>query len=182
VVLGVVGLITAKLSLNVNVGYANSFTGVNANFPMTTSYNNAIGQVELTWKPTLITNISLGYRHDLGQSVIGTYFDLDTAYVSLAQQIWRVNGILRFGWERHEYHGDLSKYGLANDEANPRVDNLLVLHVELDLPIKDWLYIAVGDDLQRNFSGCIFTAVGGASPIACDYFRNDVWLRLGFAY
>src|SRR4030095_1351413 len=52
IVLGMIGLITAKLSVNANVGYANSFTGANANFMNTSSYNNAIGQLELTWKPT----------------------------------------------------------------------------------------------------------------------------------
>jgi hypothetical protein len=182
VVLGVIGLITAKLSVNLNVGYGNSFTQSNVNQPMTGSYNNAVGLVELTWKPTLVTNLSLGYRHDFSQAVIGTYFDLDAAFVSLSQLIWRVTGLVRFGWERREYHGTLLPYGLANDDTNPRIDNLLVFHIELTLPIKDWLYISLGDDLQRNFSGCVFSGTTVNAPAACDYFRDDVWLRLGVAY
>jgi hypothetical protein len=181
VVLGVIGLITAKLSVNANVGYANSFTQTNANYPTTPSYNNAIGLFELSWKPTIMTAITLGYRHDLAQGLIGTYYDLDTAYLSLSQLIWRVTAILRVGYERRDYHGDLGPDSLSNNEANQRVDNIVAGHLQLDIPIKDWLYISIADDLAKNFSNCMFTVVS-PTPIACNYFRNDVGLRLGVAY
>jgi hypothetical protein len=76
VVLGVIGLITAKLSVNANIGYANSFTQSNANQPNAASYNMVIGLIEGTWKPTLTTSVSLGYRHDFVQALIGTFYEL----------------------------------------------------------------------------------------------------------
>ena len=181
IVLGVIGLLTPTVSVNLNVGYANSFTQSNANYMNTQSYNNAIGTLELKWKPTLGTDLTIGYRHDLAQALIGTFYMLDTAYASLSQMIWRLTGVLRFSYERRAFSGDLTPDFQTNNDANPRVDNLFFFHVELTLPIKDWLYFTAGDDIGYNSSNCAFV-VTAAQPIACNYFRNDVWLRAGVAY
>ncbi len=182
-VFGLIGLITPTLRVNANVGYGNSFTQSNPSYPNVSSYNNVVALFEGTWQPTLVTNLSLGYMHDFMQAFVGTYYTLDSPYVTLAQGIWRLTLLLRFSYEHRAYAGDLSRDGLLNGFMdNPlRTDNLLMGHAEIDLPIKDWLFIALGDDLQKNFSNCIFTG-NGPLPVACTYFRNDVWLRLGVAY
>ncbi len=186
VVLGIIGLITAKLEINANVGYGNSFTQAGgSNYPSSPSYNNAIGQVELKWKPTLLTSVVVGYRHDFPQALVGTFYDLDTAYAGVQQQIWRFVLGLRGAWERRAYHGDLGPDGLVNNENDQRVDDVLMLHLQLDLPIRDWLYASIGDDLAKNRSTCALTPpMGGAPAILepCSYFRNDVWLRFGVTY
>lgn len=142
-----------------------------------------------------MTTLILGYRHDFPQALVGEYYDLDTIYTSLQQQIWRIVAGLRLSWERRRYHGsfnpatmrvDLGKDGLANDEDTfPRVDNLVVFHVQADLPIRDWLYVSLGNDLTKNFSTCqLLMNASGAPTVAdpCNYLRNDVWLRLGVTY
>jgi hypothetical protein len=176
-VLGVIGLITAKLSVDVNIGYANSFTQSNANYPGSNSYNMVIGQAQLTWKPTLLTMLNLGYRHDFAQALIGTYYDLDTAYFGLQQQFWRFVAAARVGWERRNFNGNLQTDGLGDG----RIDNLLIFHAELNFNIKDYLILTLGDDLSKNWSNCNVLAAS-AITLPCNYLRDDVWLHMTFAY
>lgn len=184
-VVGLLGLITTQLRLNVNVGYGNSFTQDKPpTYVNNTSYSSVVGLVELGWKPGLLTDFTIGYRHDFAQALIGTYYDLDTAYAALAQLVWRFNVQLRLAWERRGFHGNLAPDGLANLGSDPsaanRVDNILGFHAEIAYPIRDYLAISVGDDLTKNWSNCRFLSAQGGPP--CDYFRNDVWLRLTLAY
>jgi hypothetical protein len=197
IVAGVIGLITPTLSVNVNIGYANYFsTGIGAN-----SYNSAIALVEGTWKPTLVTSLSLGYKHDFMNALIGTFYTIDSPYLAFTQGIWRFTLLLHFRYEHRSYVGDLTADGFCNgstsmtnthcDDTIPgeratRSDDLIAGHLEIDFPIKDWLIIAVGDDLQKNFSNCHFSTAPNLppsfEPTVCDYLRNDVWLRIGVAY
>lgn len=179
-VAGLIGLITPKLSLNVNVGYGNSFTQSNENYKNTSSYSMVVALAEFEWRPTSTTILGLGYRHDFSQALIGTYYSLDTAYLNFSQQLWRLVGTLRFAWERRAFDGAL----IADSLYSGRVDNLIVGHLGIDLPIKDYLVISVGDDLAKNFSNCRLQTDSGAvlSALPCEYLRNDVWLRLAVAY
>jgi hypothetical protein len=182
VVLGMIGLITSKLTVNANIGYGNTFTTKNMANPVEQFNSVPIGLIEGTWKPTLQTSVSLGYRHDFAQSLIGTYYELNSAYLALSQLLWRITGTLRVGWEMRQFHGNVLVDGLTNDAMNPRLDNLIFAHLELTLPIKDWLFVSVGDDLSKNFSNCSLATMAGPIPLACEYFRNDVWGRIGVAY
>ncbi len=178
-VAGLIGLITPKLSVNLNVGYGNSFTQSNASYPNSPSYNLPIGLAELEWRPGATTILALGFRHDFSQALIGTYYMLDTAYINYNQQIWRLVGNIKFAWERRQYEGNLT----ADSLLNGRVDNILALHVGIDLPIKDYLIISIGDDLAKDFSNCrLQSGAGVVNALPCDYLRNDVWLRLALAY
>ena len=58
--------------------------------------------------------------------------------------------------------------------------DILVMHAQLDVPIKDWLIISLGDDLSKNFSNC--RLLGPTIGPPCSYFRNDVWLRVAVSY
>jgi hypothetical protein len=199
VVAGLIGLITAKFKTNLNVGYGNSFTQTNPSYPATKSYSNVVALVEFTWNPTVLTNITLSYRHDFAPALIGTFYDLDAAYLSFGQAIWRFNVALRFAYEHRGFRGDLRQDGLKNLEGDPndmmdpgkdtgginRKDDLLTLHAQLDYPIKDWLFVGVGYDLAKNFSNCEFVPdpTNNAPSLArCDYIRHDVWLRLSLLY
>ena len=190
-VVGLQGLITPKLILNVNIGYGNSLTQTNAAYPGTVdamgnhkgnSYSNVVGLAELTWKPLPLTGLTIGYRHDFAQALIGTYYDLDTAYLNISQGIWKLVATARLAWERRGYAGNLDVDGLKFQDASGKVvgrtDHLIALHLQLDFPIKDWLILSIGDDLAKNLSDCQLIGVGPT----CNYLRNDVWLRLNIAY
>lgn len=180
-VAGVLGLFTSKLSFEANIGYGNSFTQSNAAYPQSHSYSSVIALAQATWKPLAMTQLNLGYRHDFGQALIGTYYDLDGAWLGLDQMIWRLTGALRLVWERRAFHGDLTADGVVNlgtgSSAN-RVDNIIGFHAQIDYPIRDWLSVGLGNDLAWNHSDC--KLIEGGPP--CNYLRDDVYLRLSLAY
>lgn len=173
VVLGVIGLITPTLSVNVNAGYGNPFSQAKTGYAQDYT-SKAVALVEGTWKPTLVTGLTLGYKRDFLQALIGTYLDVDSAYLSLSQLIWRVTALVRFSYDHRAFQGNA-----ANDrQPNGRVDHLIGAHVQLDLAIRDWFAISLGDDINYNKSNCDM----GSNIEPCNYFRNDVWLRLAVAY
>lgn len=187
VFLGMIGLISSKFEVNAYVGYGNSFTGSNVAYPNSVSYNNAIGSLEFTWHPGTFTLLNLGYRHDFGQSLIGTYMDLDDAWLSFGQAIWKFNLSLRGGYQHRAFHGNLTQDGLRNGSGSPadadnggvnRTDHLLTGHAQIDFPIREWLYTSAGYDITKNFSDCQFVK----GIFGCSYLRNDVWLRMSVAY
>ena len=183
-VAGLMGLITPTLKVNVDVGYGNSFTQSNAVYQNTASYNSVIAAIDATWQPTLVTALAIGYKHDFMQALIGTFYQVDSPYIALTQGIWHLTLSLRFSYEHRVFQGNLTPDGLLNGSANipGRTDDFLLGHADLVFPIRDWIFIALSDDLQKNFSNCVLAAGFTEAPIPCSYVRNDVMLRLGVAY
>jgi hypothetical protein len=185
-VFGLIGLITPTLTVNVNAGYGNSLTQTNAAFPSTKSYNMLVALVELTWKPLLTTSLTLGYKHDFAQALVGTYYSLDTPYLAFAMQfIQRITAQIRFGYQYRAYAGPLGASGFSNGigAVAERRDHLIEVAPQIDIAIRDWMYVSVGDTIQYNSSNCrLAGGMTGAALDPCSYFRNDVWLRLGVAY
>jgi hypothetical protein len=179
VVLGLLGLITSKFTVNINAGYGNSFTQSNASQPAAASYNSVVALADLSWQPTVLTTISLGYRHDFAQALIGTFYNLDSGTLSLSQSVWRFNIGARLIYNHRAYQGDLTGAGLSNG----RVDDELLAHLQIDFFIKDWFWASLGDDLMKNWSNCQLSSTSQTiSGLPCNYLRNDTWLRLTLAY
>lgn len=189
-VAGLIGLITPKLSFEANIGYGNSFTQSNAAYPNSNSYSSVIALAEATWKPLSLTQLNAGYRHDFGQALIGTYYDLDSAWIGLDQMIWRLTGALRFVWERRAFHGRLAADSFEDHGTGTganRIDHIIGFHAQIDYPIRDWLSVGVGNDLAWNHSNCTLATPTGSNPgptiaAPCNYLRDDVYLRLSVAY
>ncbi len=89
---GVRGLITAKLTVNLGVGYANGFydipptpnrlagpSGIQGNL-------SAIGRCHLSSDAPL-TAIGFGYRHDFQNAILGDFYYVDGVYVNVGQAI-----------------------------------------------------------------------------------------------
>ena len=178
VIAGLIGLITAKFRVDANIGYGNSFTQSNAAYPNNNSFSSVVASVDLNWAPVTTTQIGVTYKHDFMQALVGTYYTLDVANLRFAQKIWRFNLGLSGGYEHRIYNGSLAADGLKDG----RIDNLVNGHIQLDLPIKDWLMVSVGDDVQKLWSNCQFLVQGLHGSPSCDYLRNDLWLRLNVAY
>ena len=171
---GIQGLVTTKLTVNLWVGYGNGF------YVSGPSPNTAIGGAQLTWKPTLLSTGALGYQHDFQNSLLGSYYDEDTAYVTWTQMIWRFTGWVRFQYSNLRFNG-----------VNPIIqattngtDNYITLNVRLDYPFKEWLIASVGDDLFYNNSNRMLTVgmAGAPGTVPVNYTRNVVYLRLTLSY
>jgi hypothetical protein len=154
---------------------------------------DAIVLVSGVWKPTMMTTLGLGYTHDFSVALVGQYYNLDRIQLTFSQLLWRIVATLRGGWEERRYEGDMTAEGLLNGSRDAsgkllypnRVDDLVLLHLDLNLPIRNWFVVGVGDDVEMNFSNCKsgVTSLGTAvAAIPCDYKRNDVWGRLTVTY
>jgi hypothetical protein len=186
---GLQGLITTKLTLNLWVGYGNGFYQPPPGAAMVTvNPNTAIGGLALTWKPTILSTGSLGYTHDFVNSLLGSYYDLDSVYISWAQLIWRFSGFLRLQYSNQRYQGICTMMGMGSTCNSPsaetvpnRVDNLVTLNVRLDYPFKDWLIGTVGNDLQVNVSnGQLNLGAPGTVPV--NYTRDVIYIKLTASY
>jgi hypothetical protein len=171
---GLQGLITTKLTLNAWVGYGNGF------YVSGPSPNTAIGGVSASWKPTMLSTGTIGYRHDFQNSLLGSYYDQDAAYVSWTQLVWRFTGFLRFQYSNQRFKG-VQMIQATTDGT----DNVIILNVRVDYPFRDWLFASVGYDLQLNRSNRqLVTGPAGVTPgvVPVDYTKHVVYLRLTASY
>lgn len=181
---GVMGLITQKLAINVLGGYGNGF------YSEGPSPSTAVIQAEVKYKPTFLSTISTGYKHDFVNSLIGSYFDLDQVSVSFSQLIYRLTVYTRFSWERMAFQGDPQKLAnagickegevLSCDPQLDRVDNFLVGDIKAEFPIRDWLLPSVGYTVQANLSNGYTRIQQPIVPIS--YTKHEAWLRLAVRY
>jgi hypothetical protein len=186
---GLQGLITAKLTMNIWIGYGNGFYRPTATVPMVVANpNSVIAGLGLNWKPTTLSTGTLGYTHDFENSLLGSYFDLDMVYLSWTQLMWRFTGFLRFAYSNERFAGvcvPMRKVGLAcgpsGETVANRVDNLITLNVRIDYPFKDWLFLSLVNDLQVNVSnGALSLGVAGTVPP--NYTKDVIGLRLTASY
>jgi hypothetical protein len=181
---GIVGLITVKLTVNAYIGYGNGF------YVSGPSPNTAVGALSLNWRPTLTSNVTIGYKHDFANSLLGSYYDVDSAFLAWTQLIWRITGSARLGYQNQRYQGVQSLTAVF--PSGTRTDNNVQFDLRLDYPFKNWLIGSVGYDLQFNTTdshlcpatmpncGAMPTALPGLVPLG--YLVNEVWLRLGVLY
>jgi len=171
---GLQGLITTKLTLNAWIGYGNGF------YVSGPSPNTAVGGLAASWKPTILSTGAIGYQHDFQNSVLGSYYDEDTAYLSWTQLVWRFTGFLRFQYSNLRYNG-VQMIQATTDGT----DNVIMLNVRVDYPFKDWLFVSAGYDLTLNRSNrTIALGAGGVTPglVPVDYTKHVVYLRLTASY
>jgi hypothetical protein len=168
---GLQGLITAKLTANVWIGYGNGF------YVSGPSPNTAVGGLQLSWKPTLLSTGAVGYEHDFQNSVLGSYYDVDLVYVSWSQLVWRFTGFLRLSYANERFKG-VQPIQATTDGT----DNYITLNSRVDYPFKDWLIGSVGYDLFFNTSDrtLMLNTTPGVVPV--NYLRHVVYLRLQLQY
>jgi hypothetical protein len=172
---GLNGLLTRKITFNLYIGYGN---GLYSTGP---SPNTAIGGLDFSWRPTMLTTASLGYRHDFANSLLGSYYDLDYVYAGVEQAIWRFIGSVRLQYQNVRFGGITPVFAL---DRTDRVDHNVKLDVRFDYPIRDWLTVGIGYSLQYNDTNASL-ATGTPPPlgiVALDYLKNEVWLRAAVNY
>jgi hypothetical protein len=184
--LGVQGLITPKLTVNAWIGYGNGFYVSNALVANVGSPNTAVGGVNVTWKPTLLSTGSIGYRYDFMNSVIGSYHNAHQAFISWTQLIWRFTGFARLQYSNFDYHDLPLGSGVVDANGKPiteRVDNSILFELRVDYPFKPYLIASLGYDLQYNQTDSKLQVMPG-SPLLLplNYLKNEVYLRLSVLY
>ncbi|MCS6914533.1 MAG: hypothetical protein RMK29_03410 [Myxococcales bacterium] len=181
---GIMGLVTQKLAVNLFGGYGNGF------YERGPSPSTAVVQAEVKYKPTFMSAVTVGYRHDFVNSLLGSYFDLDAVSVNYSHLIYRLTLFVRFSWERMAFQGtpeQLAASGVCIEgEVMPcvpqldRVDNYLLFDLKGELPIRDWLLPSVGYTLQSNVSNGYTRVQSVIAPVS--FVKHEVWVRLTVRY
>jgi len=174
---GLRGLLTEKVSLQVGAGYANAFY----QGPTSTSgLSNLAGFVEISHRPSLLTQLTLGYRHEFRNAVVGSFYDVDAVYLGVTQKIASRVSVLAHGkYENRRYKGTIDVGGAVLPLA--RTDNYAEAGLSADYFMQDWLYAGVGYLLLTNDSTFQnmdprLTATG------VDYIKHQVSGRVGFIF
>jgi hypothetical protein len=165
---GIRGLITQKLSVNLTLAYANAFYTKGPN------PEGALGHIsvgaDLSYKPTVLTSLGLGYHHDFQNSVIGNFYYADGLVGTLIQQIaGRITAIGSIRYERRVFQF----------LAAQRTDNNVQVAAAVDYHPKPWAYIGAGYSLLMNDAAAPTAAM---APQGVDYTKHQVFVRLGVTY
>lgn len=175
-VVGLVGLLTVKLTLNASVGYGNGF------YTSGPSPNSVVAAVDLNWKATPMTVAAIGYKHDFVNSLLGSYYDLDTAYLSLSQMIWRFIASARLSYQNQRFKG-ISAASAVTPMTGERTDHYISLNTRIDYQFRQpWLTASVGYDLQWNTSNSRLDFGPTLGLVPVNYLKHEVWLRLAVVY
>lgn len=165
---GLRGLLTERLSALLQLGYTNAFysSGASTNGFLGSTY----AQLEFTVRPTLISNLTVGARHDFLNAVIANFAYEETVYASYIQQIAGRLALDLSGRYAHlSYNGNFVD---PTQQTVGRVDNFFQAGASLDYFIRNWVYLGVGYALLDN-----------SSNIAIDsYVKQQVFARLGLTY
>jgi hypothetical protein len=165
--LGLRGLLTEKLSVNLGAGYNNAFySGGTANANPTGLGN--LGLVaEVNYTMSVLSRVGFGYHHDFANSpFVGGFYNMDAIYGAFQQMVAsRVVSYLFGRYENRRFGGD----------ANGRTDNYLMGGVALDYIIGKMFLTGASYSLNLNRSS------GGDVP-GIEYTKHVLLFRLGMMY
>jgi hypothetical protein len=168
---GLRGLLTPKVSVNLGVGYADS--SYNNNIANPSGLSTLLVNTALIYRPGALSNITIGYDHKFQDSpFVGTFYDSDLAAISVAQQIGLFVFRGFYGYEYRRYKGPT--LGLPTN----RHDHTQRAGAVADFFIQRWFFAGAGYSLMVNRT----TNVDVAAFPAVDYTKHVVLGRLGITY
>jgi len=191
VIAGLNGLLTPKLTFDLYAGYANGFyqpvTASGTAMPTTTSPNTGIAGLSLQWRPYALGALTLAYRHDFINTLLGVFADLDNVSVSWTQQIWRFGAMLRLAYQNTRYQGIDPSRGLFKDDgsvATDRTDNGFTANARVDyFAYKNWLALSLGYDFNLIRSNTSLGNPGLATATTpVDFNKHEVYLNLSLLF
>jgi hypothetical protein len=192
--LGVMGLITPKLSVNAYIGYGNGFyvyepaaVAAGKQDPTAGSPNTALGGLNLSWKPSLLSVGNIGYKYDFANALLGAYYQSHQVYINWTQLIWRFTGVVSLRYAYIQYFGVTPNFQI-DKLGDTRFDHYIAFDLRLDYPFKPWLIASLGYDMQYDNTNAhlVGTVMMPPPPVAglvpLNYLTDEVWLRLGVLY
>jgi opacity protein-like surface antigen len=173
--LGLRGLVTPKLTVDVSAGYATAFY---ENDTQVSGLANFAAALTLGYRLTPFTGISLGYARGFKNSpLIGDYYDLDTVSLIIDQAI---GGKLVIGLEgRYEYRRYKNYFVMMM--PFDRRDHIIIGGAKMDYFIQKWFYAGIGYALTFNESNND-VLLGGAPLLGVDYTKHQILGRMGITY
>ena len=172
--LGATGRLTNWLTADLALGYGYA-TYLQTN---PGGYHNFIANAGFGIQMGSAAKLSLGYRRDFRDSLVGDYFKSDSAYARLSVAIaQRLILQAMFAWTRADYQN----YNLGAG-AVPRTDNYLSGSVGADYYFISWLSAGVGYNLQANIANTNAIDPLSGQPIEPNFMKHRVYGRVSVYY
>lgn len=170
VTVGLRGLITEKLSVNLAVGYANGFYESGPNL---SGLGNLSASVDVMYRPLLTTNISLGYQHDFANSLLGNYYALDGVRASFQQLLFGRLSLGAFAlYQNRRFSNPVP------GATQGRTDNYFQGGASADFRVKAWGYLGVVYAFFNNSSD----APGIIEGTTASYTKHQILGRVGIVF
>jgi hypothetical protein len=165
---GLRGLLTEKTSATLAVGYTNGFYA--GNFSTGGFWGSTYLDLSGTVRPTMLSRIVAGYRHDFTNAVVASFSYNETVYASYVQQIaGRLALDLSGRYSHRNYQGQFVD---PAQMTTGRSDNFFQVGATLDYFVRNWVYAGVGYSLLTN----------GSNIPTVEYLKQQMFVRLGLTY
>jgi len=170
--LGLRGLLTEKLSVNIAAGYNNAFYSSGTS---TSGWGSLGALAEVNYTISTLTRAGLGYHHDFVNSpFLGQYYNMDAIYGTFQQMVAsRVVTYLFGRFENRRFYGGT---------AEGRVDNFVMGGVALDYIIGKFLLAGASYSLNLNRTTTQATVTTPGQSTGLDYTKHVLLFRLGVMY
>jgi hypothetical protein len=167
---GLRGLLTEKTSAILSVGYNNAF--LSSGESTGGFWGSTFVEVAGTVRPTMLSRIVAGYRHDFTTAVISSFTYNETVYLSYVQQIaGRMALDISGRYVHRNYEGVF-----VDPSQTGRVDNFFQVGATFDYFLRNWTYVGVAYSMLSN------TADNLPPTTSADYLKQQVFVRLGITY
>jgi hypothetical protein len=165
--LGLRGLLTEKLGVNIASGYSNAFYSGGGN---PSGFGNVGIVAELNYTMTVLSRAGIGYHHDFANSpFVGQFYNMDAIYAAYQQMV--ASRLITYLFGRYENR----RYNVASNRA----DNYIVGGVSLDYAIRNFFMAGASYSLSFNRT----SDTGAQSPTrGVDYTKHVLLFRLGVMY
>jgi hypothetical protein len=174
--LGLRGLLTEKLAVNVAAGYSNAFY---TRGPNPSGLGNVGVLAEVNYTMSLLSRAGLGYHHDFVNSpFVGGYYNMDAIYGAFQQMV--ASRVVTYLFGRFENR----RFGAVPGEDKSRVDNFVMGGVALDYMIGKFLQAGASYSLNLNRTATASTGVVNGTPTTSElnYTKHVLLFRLGLMY
>jgi len=162
--LGLRGLLTEKLSVNIGAGYNNAFYSSGGS---PTGFGNVGILAEVNYAISTLTRAGLGYHHDFVNSpFLGGYYNMDAIYGTFQQMV--ASRVVTYLFGRYENR----RFGTG------RTDNNVMGGVALDYIIGKFLLAGASYSLNLNRT----TSPTSDTNPGLDYTKHVLLFRLGVMY
>jgi hypothetical protein len=165
---GLRGLLTEKTSALLQLGYTNGF------YSNGTSTGGFLGstyaELAFTLRPTMLSRVVAGYRHDFTNAVISSFSYNETVYASYVQQIAGRLALDISGRYVHRHFG--GEFVDMAQMISGRNDDFIQVGATLDYFVRNWIYFGVAYSVLSNSSNIQ----------SVEYVKQQMFVRLGLTY
>jgi len=167
--LGLRGLLTDKLSVNLGAGYNNAF--YSGDTP--SGFGNVGIVAEVNYTMSMLSRMGFGYHHDFANSpFVGGYYNMDAIYGSFQQMV--ASRVVTYLFGRVENRA-FSNSTLRISDNTTRTDKYVMGGVALDYIIGKMVLAGASYSLNLN-------RTSGGTPAGIDYTKHVLLFRLGVMY